>query len=160
MDIHRQDPASQAGSPKAVRLAVTCLATSTALSAVLTIVYWTGLLALPVGGSNFTNGVTCAWLALATWKIAAGRGWARWLFIAFYVLGSVGMVIIMLVKPEVLHVLPTVLIASAFTQLGLQTAALIFLLSGGSPEWFRSKRTRPTAPSAGAGSRMPGGRVD
>jgi hypothetical protein len=124
---------------------VTCLATSTALSAVLTIVYWTGLLELPVGGSNFTNGITCAWLALLTWKISVGRGWARWLFIAFYALGLVGTVITMLLKPEVLHVPTTVLIVSAFTQLGLQTAALMFLFSGGSPEWFRTKRTAPTA---------------
>jgi hypothetical protein len=132
---------SAGSAPTTVTRAVTCLAASTALAAILIVLSLVGVVRLSPGASNVSNIITCAFLAVATWRIAAGKGWARWLFIAIYVFGSLAGGVVLLLEPDVFRVLPAALIGSAFAQLAIQTAAVVFLLRAPAREWFKTKRS-------------------
>jgi hypothetical protein len=136
--------------PKTVHLAVVCLAISSTCAALLAVALGTGLLHPPSGASNFANVLGVAILALATWKIAAGRGWARWLFVIVYALGVLAGGIMFLVRPEPFLAWSMAMVASSLIQTALQTAALAFLFTPSSREWFRSRRVRSPSQTSGA----------
>jgi hypothetical protein len=119
------------------------------LVAVLVAVEWKGLVASPPGTSNAANVITLVFMAFVTWKIAAGRGWARWLFVVVYVLGCLMGSIAFLLRPEVFRVLPPVAIASSLIQLVVQTVAVALLFLRSTREWFKRHRVH-SAPSAAA----------
>ena len=137
--------------PTSVTHAVMCLATSTALTAVLIFLSYFGVVQLPPEASNVSNIITCAFLAVVTWQIAAGKRWVRWLFIASYILGSLMGGVALILRPDVFRAFPAPLIGSTLAQFALQTAAVLFLLRAPSREWFKTKRIGASSSSAGAG---------
>ena len=73
-------------------------------------------------------------------KISAGRNWSRWLFAAVFALGAFGFIASVLLAPQIyLSQLP-VLKASTLVQITLQTAALAFMFSSASRQWFKTPR--------------------
>lgn len=83
--------------------------------------------------------VTTGLLALIAVKIGAGRGWARWLFAATYIAGSLGSAVLALVAPELFRALPAILQGSTLLQFLLQTTALVLIFTGASRRWFKSE---------------------
>jgi len=88
--------------------------------------------------SMVTALVSAALLALIAAKSAAGRGWPRWLFLVLYVIGTLTFGASVLLAPEALQALGAVERISALAQFALQTAALVFLFTPASGQWFRS----------------------
>lgn len=139
---------SSLSKPRTLRWAVMCLALSSGLAAVMVGALWTRLVVPPPGSSNAVNVVTFVSLALITWKVATGRGWARWLFVVMYALGSLAGAVTLLLKPDLFGALPTPAIASMLTQLVLQTAAVTFLLTRSARDWFKRHRVQSTSSAA------------
>jgi hypothetical protein len=126
--------------PRTVQRAVLCLGASAVWATVMLGALWVRVIPPPPGSNNVVNIVSVLFLVLATWKIASGRRWARWLFIVMYVLGSLGGALTVLLRPELFGVLPPMMIASSVIQLVLQTIAVVLLFVRGSREWFRRDR--------------------
>jgi hypothetical protein len=141
-------PESPLSRPRTVQRAVLYLAASAIWATVMLGALWVRLIPPPPGSSNVVNVISVLVLALATWKIASGRGWARWLFIVMYVLGSLGGALTSLLRPELFRVLPSMMIASAVIQLVLQTIAVALLFMRGSREWFRRDRSESSSQGA------------
>jgi hypothetical protein len=140
------DPPDWAATkPHAVRRAVTCLAWSTAGAGVMFVAHALRLRPSAPGTSSVGNLITFALLGIVTSQIDAGRGWARWLFVVTYVLGSLAAVLLLLLKPELFRVFSPLSIASAFLQTALQSVALGCLLAPSSRAWFRRQRVRATS---------------
>jgi hypothetical protein len=132
-------------SPRSVSGAVACLSVSAVSTAVLAAASWLGWLQVPTGATNSAWDVAAViFLAWVTWKIAVGRGWARWVFIVVFLLGVGGSVVAFLV-PGLFRALPGVIVASAATQFALQTAAMMFLLAPSSRRWFRERSLQSRA---------------
>ena len=138
-------PAWAVAKPHDVRRAVTCLAWSTAGAGLMFVAHLLRLVSAAPGTNNVGSLITFAILGVVTWKIDAGRGWARWLFAVTYVLGSLGAVLILVFKSELFRVFSPLMIASAFLQTALQSVALGFLFAPSSSAWFRGQRVRTTS---------------
>ena len=80
--------------------------------------------------------VTVGLLALVAIKLGAGRGWARWLFLVLYFLGTFGFIILLFLAPQAFLSQPLLGQASATIQVVLQTAALVLMFTRASREWF------------------------
>jgi MFS-type transporter involved in bile tolerance (Atg22 family) len=89
--------------------------------------------------------VTAGLLALIAGSVSARRGWGRWLFAVIYVIGTLGVVMLVLITPETFRTFPLVLQANMVVQFVLQTAALVLMFSSTSRQWFRTRHAA-TAP--------------
>ena len=137
--------AIDASRPASVRAAVFCLWLSAGLALILTLAQVTGLVATAEAGSTAAIGmVTTGLLALIAAKLGAGRGWARWLFAAIYIAGSLASAALALIAPELFRALPALLQGSTLVQFVLQTTALVLVFTGASRRWFKSRQL--TAP--------------
>jgi hypothetical protein len=87
-----------------------------------------------------TGVITVAVLALVAAKVSSARGWARWLFVVLYVLGTFISVLGMLIAPQVFLALPTLSQGSAVVQFLLETAALVLMFTKASRAWFKTAR--------------------
>jgi glucan phosphoethanolaminetransferase (alkaline phosphatase superfamily) len=125
--------------PPSVRTALLCLWLSTAILALLTVAAWANVLALPNTPSvTLNNLLTLAFMLLVIIKLAAGRGWARWVFAAVYFLGSAVTLYLSVFEPQIFRNQTLVLQATGLVQLALQTAAMVLLLLPASRQWFRA----------------------
>ena len=128
--------------PNSVQHAALCLWLSAGLGLLMTTAQVSGLVkTVGAAGPGLTAAiglVTAGLLALIAAKISAGRGWARWLFAAIYVIGSLGSVVLIFVALEVFRALPTILQANTIAQFVLQTAALVLVFTSTSRRWFNS----------------------
>jgi hypothetical protein len=129
--------------PRSVRAALVCLWLSTAILALLTAAAWVNLLGLPNSASITVNNLlTLAFMLLVIAKLAAGRGWARWVFAAVYCLGSAVTLYLSIFEPQVFRNQAFAVQVTGLVQLALQTAALVLLFLPASQQWFRSQRAR------------------
>ena len=100
----------------------------------------------PVDGSLtmtvITDAITAALLALVAVKIAAGRGWVRWLYLIVYAAGTAFTVVFFLAVPKAFHALSPALQVNVVAQSALQTSALIFMFTAASRAWFRAADER------------------
>jgi hypothetical protein len=111
---------------------------SAAVAAVLTLLQLVGVIATDnIGATAVIGCLTVALLGLMAEKTRAGRGWARWLFLIIYILGSLGFIATVVLAPQVFLAQPALLQGSAVVQFALQTAALAFMFSPSSRQWFR-----------------------
>ena len=123
--------------PTSVDYAVACLWISVALTVALTASALAGLITTgQVLQDAVTNTLGAALTALIASKLNAGRNWARWLLVVLYALGSCVLIVAVLLAPQALLPLPPILIASGVAQFALQGAALAFVLSRSSRQWF------------------------
>jgi hypothetical protein len=118
--------------PESVQRAVLCLWISVAGTFVSALLHASKLTVADV----ITLAITDAVLALVAIKCAAGRGWARGLFLAIWILGVLSGVAIVVLAPEAFLALPSTMQAIAILQLAIQTAALAFLFTRASRNWF------------------------
>ena len=136
------DPPQVRGpTPPSVRRAAQFLWASFVLAAALGVLHLAG--AVPSANSTvdaITAMVSAALIALIAAKVGAGRNWARWLYVAIYLLGSAMSVVLLIFMPQAFLSLPGPLQASALVQLLLQTCALVLMFTPASRRWF-GKRT-------------------
>jgi glucan phosphoethanolaminetransferase (alkaline phosphatase superfamily) len=129
--------------PPTVRAALACLCLSTAILALLTIAAWANLLSLPNSASvTLNNLLTVAFMLLVIAKLAAGRGWARWVFAVVYFLGSAVTVYLSVFEPQIFRNQPVTLQITGLAQLALQTLAMVLLVLPASQQWFAPQRMR------------------
>ena len=97
-------------------------------------------LAGQIGGTAFS----CAIVILVALKVGAGRNWARWLYLALYVLGTGLTLLTFAVMPRMLQYLTAAPIAAASVALQtvLQTVALAAMFVRPSREWFAAQRKK------------------
>jgi hypothetical protein len=88
-----------------------------------------------------TGFITAGVLALVAAKLNIGRGWARWLFLFLYIIGSLISAVLVMLAPQVFIALPTLLQVSGIAQFALQTVALVLMFTRASRRWFRLSRT-------------------
>jgi glucan phosphoethanolaminetransferase (alkaline phosphatase superfamily) len=128
--------------PPSVRAALVCLWLSTGILALLTVAAWANLLALPNTASVTVNNLlTLAFMLFVIAKLAAARGWARWVFAAVYLLGSAVTVYLSIFEPQTFRNQPLALQTTGLAQLALQTAAMVLLLMPTARQWFRAQGT-------------------
>lgn len=132
--------------PRSTRWTVILLWTSTGLAALMTLLHLIGVvpthnvvMRAAVGGIIVT-----LWAFIAT-MVNSGRGWARWLFVVLYVLGSVLEIISMLLVPRVFLAMPHLVQAYSVVQFVLLTVAVILTFTKSSREWFQSARALKTS---------------
>ena len=118
--------------PTSVRRAAICLWISSALTLISPVLH----LAIVTTSDVVLTTVTAALLALVAAKVADGRRWARWLYVALWVLGSFFGTVSFLLMPQVFLALPGTVQAVFVLQFALQTAALALLFTRASREWF------------------------
>jgi glucan phosphoethanolaminetransferase (alkaline phosphatase superfamily) len=129
--------------PSPVRTALVCLWLSTGILALLTIAAWANLFALPNTASVTVNNLlTLAFMLFVIAKLAAGRGWARWVFAVVYFLGSAVTLYLSIFEPQTFRNQPLALQATGLVQLALQTAAMVLLLVPTARQWFRAQGSR------------------
>jgi glucan phosphoethanolaminetransferase (alkaline phosphatase superfamily) len=129
--------------PPSVRVALLCLWLSTGILVLLTIAAWANLFGLPNTASVTVNNLlTLVFMLLVIVKLAAGRGWARWVFAVVYFLGSSVSLYLALFEPQIFRNLPLALQATGLAQLVLQTAAMALLLLPTARQWFRAQRAQ------------------
>ena len=87
---------------------------------------------------------TAGLLALIAATTNAGRGWARWLFVVLYGIGTLTSIVLAVVAPAMFLALPTILKTNIIVQFVLQTTALVFMFTGASRHWFKSKHVDAT----------------
>jgi len=80
--------------------------------------------------------ISAALLALVAAKVGAGRRWARWLFVAVWILGSFSGMVMLALAPQAFLALPSTVQAIGVLQFALQTGALVLLFTRPSREWF------------------------
>jgi hypothetical protein len=135
--------------PLSVRRAAMCLWTSAALIGVLTTLQLVGAVSTADLGATAGIGLTTfALLGFVAEKIRAGRGWARWLFLVIYVVGSLGFMALVLFAPQIVLAQPVMWQASNTMQFALQTAALAFMFTRASREWFKTPHAATPARAA------------
>jgi len=76
--------------------------------------------------TNFVTVCLLAWVAI---MIGAGRGWARWLFAAIYVLGSLGIIVSIFLMPEVFSLVAQSCEGIRYVQFVLQSTALMLMFT-------------------------------
>lgn len=130
--------------PPPVERAVICLWTSVGLTLVVTGLQVFGIVPAPGAVvAAMTGVITAGLLALVALKIARRRGWARWLFLVLYMLGSFAFIVSLLIAPGVFVSMPTLAKGSAILQFGLQTLALAFMFGPVSRQWFKAAHVAP-----------------
>jgi hypothetical protein len=128
--------------PTALRAAVVCLWLSVGIVALLTLASWASVLGLSNTPSLTVNNLlTLALLVLIALKIDAGRGWARWLFAAVYVLGTLMTLYLALFVPQSFRSMPVTLQITGLVQLALQSAAMVLIFIQPSRQWFKAQRS-------------------
>jgi len=85
--------------------------------------------------------VTAGLLVLVAAKVAARRGWARWLFLVFWIFGSMSGIAVIVLAPRAFLAWPHTVQVIAILQFAIQTAALLMLFTRASREWFRASDT-------------------
>lgn len=70
-------------------------------------------------------------------KIGVGRNWARWSMLLFFVLGLLMLLLAVIIEPQVLWLMPTLLVVFGFIQCVIQLAALVMVFMPASRIWFR-----------------------
>ena len=134
--------------PPSIRRAVICLWISVLLTAALTALQLFGLTAnANVVVTALTGVITAALLALVAAKVTTRRGWARWLFVVLYILGSFTFIVSVLLAPKMFLSLPVLLQTSGVVQFALQTASLVLMFASTSRQWFKAPHAA-TSPSA------------
>lgn len=127
--------------PVSVYRATLCLWVSAAVAVVSLI-----LLAKIVTTADVViAGISAALLALAAAKVGAGRQWARWLFVAIWILGSFSGMVMLALAPQAFLALPGTVQAIGILQYALQTGALVLLFTRPSREWFSAQHAASTA---------------
>ena len=112
---------------------------SAAIAALFTMTASIGLLPFEIPGvAVVLNVMTVAFLALSAAHIGRGRNWARWLLLVFFVLGLLLLLIAVMVAPQVMWLLPTLVVVFGFTQCVIQLAALVLVFMPASKNWFRA----------------------
>ena len=88
--------------------------------------------------------VSCGLVILVAFMVAAGRDWARWIYVLLYVLGTFITAGPLAFIPNLIQYLQTAPIsaASMLLQPVLQTVALVAMFVRPSREWFAAKRKR------------------
>ena len=86
-------------------------------------------------------GVSAALLALVAAKVNAGRRWARWLFVAVWILGSFSGMAMLVLAPQAFLALPGTVQTVGVLQFALQTGALVLLFTAASRQWFGASDT-------------------
>lgn len=89
--------------------------------------------------------ITAGLLALVASKVSAGRGWARWLFLAVWILGSLSGMAVVVLAPQAFLAWPGTVQAIAIVQFVLQTGALVMLFTHASREWFGAPDAPPSS---------------
>jgi hypothetical protein len=121
-----------------LRRAIACLWTSVLITAVVTILVVIGVFASSdLGGDIFIGLGTIALLGFIAEKLKVGRGWARWVYLVVWVLGSFIGAIAAALTPQVFLSLPLIMKGTFVVQFILQTAALGLLFTSESRQWFR-----------------------
>jgi hypothetical protein len=129
-------------APRGINLAAQFLYASAILVLVLTLVVWIGWLTFPLNGQVLvTNLLTAALLAFTANRIRKRKKWARWLFAAFYTIGTLLGIVAMLLSPELWQLLAPAAILSTLVQTALQTAALVLVFTPSANSWFRFQST-------------------
>jgi hypothetical protein len=130
-------------SPPSVRAALACLWLSTGILALLVPAAWANLWGLPNTTSITVNNLlTLAFMLFVIVKLTAGRGWARWVFAAVYLLGSSVTLYLSIFEPQTFRNQVFALQATGLVQLALQTAAVVLLLMPTARQWFKAQRAR------------------
>ncbi len=123
--------------PLSVTLAERLLWISAAITMLLTIVAYIGLLPFRnSGGTVISNLTTIAFLVLCATKIKAGRNWARWLMLAVFLLGSLMLPLALVFSLAALS-LPGFLVVVGMFQFVIQLSALVLVIIPASGVWFR-----------------------
>jgi hypothetical protein len=134
--------------PRAVVNAVRCLWASAGLILITSIVgiapvvkitKSSGMLT-PVIGYVITAALIIGLFALIAVKVYAGRGWARWVYLALYLMVASLIVVSMVVRPDLWLARPRLDLAKEFIQFVLQTAPVILMFVRPSREWFAASR--------------------
>ena len=132
--------------PTSVQWAVRCLWISVSLVLVVSIAPFLGVAGIPGDAvaivTNLITGGLLSWVAI---KVGAGRSWARWMLAVIFVLGSLIFVVSLVFTPEAFRSLTPVAKASCIVQFVLQGAALVFMFTRTSRQWFRVTQV-PSAP--------------
>ncbi len=111
---------------------------SAAITALLTVAAYAGLLPFTIPGvAVVSNAITVAFVALCALKISVGRNWARWLLLLFFVLGFLMLPLVVIIEPQVLRLMPMLLVIFGFIQCVIQLAALVLVFIPASRIWFR-----------------------
>lgn len=93
--------------------------------------------------------VTACLLAVVAAKVAARRGWARWLFLVVWILGSLSGIVVIVLAPRAFLAWPHTVQGIAVLQFAIQTVALLLLFTRASREWFRVSHTIPGSNAGG-----------
>ena len=130
-----------ADKPRSTRWTVILLWTSTGLAALMTLLHLIGVVPTHNAAIRAAIGgiIVALWAFIAT-MVNSGRGWARWLFVILYVLGSVLEIISMLLVPRLFLAMPHLAQAYSVAQFVLLTVAVILTFTKSSREWFKSAR--------------------
>ena len=124
--------------PGLVIAAERLLLLSATIAALFTISAYAGLLPRIPGVAVISNVLIVAFLALCALKIGAGRSWARWLMLVFFVAGFLILPLATIIEPEVMLLIPRLLVVYGFIQCAIQLAALILVFMPASRIWFGS----------------------
>lgn len=124
----------------ALQKAALCLWIAAGLTLVVMIAQISGV--VPGGGAvTVRTGIfdigSAGLLALVAAKIAAGRGWAKWLYAVVYGFGSLLYAILVAVLPRLFIALPSILKVNVLVQFVLETAAMILIFSVTAQRWLR-----------------------
>jgi len=127
--------------PKSIQRAVACIWVSAALATIVGVLQFAGLIPTPNAAvSAATAAVSVGISALVAVKVGQGRNWARWSFVVLYVFGSLVSMLAFVVAPQVFMAISVLGKVSAVSQLALQTAALVFMFTPTSQQWFHPMR--------------------
>lgn len=132
---------TQPGRPREVTVAMRLLWLSAALTVFFTVVHALRLLPVQIPirtGAVISNFGTAAFLALSALKFGAGRNWARWLLLAVVVFGSLTLPLLMILAPQLLRVMPPLLVLIGLVQCCIQVSALILAFLPASRAWFKT----------------------
>jgi hypothetical protein len=111
---------------------------SAAIAALFTMAAYVGLLPFKIPGvAVVSNVITVAFLALCAVKIGVGRNWARWAMLVFFVLGFLMLPLAMIIAPQAMWLMPTLLVVFGFIQCVIQLTALVLVFMPASRIWFR-----------------------
>lgn len=145
------DPAERiTEKPQSIRLAVLFLWISMGLAVAMQALRLPGYLQMMRSGAMMPadlaaqiggTAISCALVVLVAVKIGAGRGWARWIYLALYMLGMAMTVLTLAMMPRMFQYLSAAPIAAASIALQtvLQTTALAAMFVRPSRQWFAAR---------------------
>lgn len=132
--------------PWSARRAAQLLWTSFVLSVAVGVLFLVGT--LPTANLTVdvaTTFLTAGLIALIAAKAGSGRNWARWLFVAIYVLGFISFAVLLTVMPQEFLSMPGLMQISALVQFVLQTCALVLMFTRASRQWFSASYATASA---------------